>query len=283
MKISVLLSTYNNETSIKESILSIINQTYQDFEFLIINDDSTDNTEKIILDIAKHNNKIKYFRNKKRLGLTKNLNTLINYSSGTYIARIDADDIALSNRFQKQIEIFNQYGSVDVVFTDANIIDEKSNYLCSSWRPDNVKKILNILPIHNYIIHPSIMIKREVLINNHCYDEGFFIGQDKDLWLRLKKNGVIFYYLKEKLLNYRINSKSVRNSITDYNYLYTLAKVCINNNEKKKAFTFFKILKFKYKLLLFPRIFIPFALYKFAIYSYLFIKGINNSYLHKTK
>ncbi len=101
--VSVIMSTYNNEKSIESSVNSILNQTYKNIEFLIIDDFSTDNTFGILNNLKNSDERIKVYRNSNNIGLTKSLNKLISKSKGTYIARQDADDISLTFRIQKQV------------------------------------------------------------------------------------------------------------------------------------------------------------------------------------
>ena len=103
-KISVIMSVYNDENNVEDAIQSIINQTYQDFELLIMDDCSEDMTGKICKEYEKNFENIKIYKNSKNLGLTKSLNILISKSSGEYIARQDSDDISLRSRFENQID-----------------------------------------------------------------------------------------------------------------------------------------------------------------------------------
>ena len=102
-KISVILSTYNNALQLKNSIHSVLNQSYENFELLVLDDGSTDDTWQVLSAI--HDSRLKLFRNNVNIGLTKSLNKLISYSNGIYIARQDDDDISLPNRFEKQLNI----------------------------------------------------------------------------------------------------------------------------------------------------------------------------------
>ena len=102
--VSVILSVYNSENTIKKSIESLVNQTYKDIEILIIDDNSTDKTFELCKEYEKKHNNISLFKNNKNIGLTKNLNYLIGKSTGSYIARQDADDISELDRIEKQIK-----------------------------------------------------------------------------------------------------------------------------------------------------------------------------------
>ena len=116
-KISVLMPVYNTDNTIlKQTIESILNQTFADFEFLIVNDCSTnENVEKIVLEYQQKDNRIKYFMNEKNLGISGTRNKLIDLSQGEYLAVMDHDDISLPNRFEKQVEFLDKHLDVGVV------------------------------------------------------------------------------------------------------------------------------------------------------------------------
>mgnify|MGYP001089996594 CR=1 FL=1 len=120
--VSVVMSAYNSESSIAESIESILNQSYQNIEFLIIDDCSTDRTADVIESYLEKNKNIKFTKNKTNLGLTKSLNILIKKSSGQYIARQDADDISLHHRVQEQMQLLKS-NNLDFCTTRAIIKD----------------------------------------------------------------------------------------------------------------------------------------------------------------
>ena len=109
MKLSVIMSVFNNEETLEESIKSILNQTFKYFELLICNDASTDSSSKIIKRLKEKDKRIKMFENPKNIGLTKSLNILIKNSQGDYLARQDSDDISLNYRFQYQLDCFKKY------------------------------------------------------------------------------------------------------------------------------------------------------------------------------
>ena len=121
-KVSIILSAYNAQDTVGNAIHSILNQTYEDIELLILNDGSNDNTQKIIETFESE--KIKVFKNKKNLGLTKSLNILINNSEGEYIARQDADDVSFKDRLEKQIKLLEDKSSL----LNIGLYDEKFYY-----------------------------------------------------------------------------------------------------------------------------------------------------------
>ena len=123
--ISVIMSVYNGDKFLSSSIESILNQTYSDFELLILDDGSTDNTSKILNNYRNHE-KIRLFKNNENIGLTKSLNLLINKSKGSYIARQDCDDLSDSKRLEKQLSYLLKY---DLDACTARAINKQSNRL----------------------------------------------------------------------------------------------------------------------------------------------------------
>ena len=175
-KISVLLSTYNNEKTIKLSIGSILDQTYKNFELLIIDDGSEDNTLQICKSFS--DSRIKLFKNDSNIGLTKSLNKVSQYATGKYLARQDGDDISLNNRLQKQIAVFNKLDNLDIVTSRAYV--KNSNRIIPKYRNYISYKILiNYL---NPFIHGTLMIKNDSFIKLNRYNENFIYAQDYKLF-----------------------------------------------------------------------------------------------------
>ena len=175
-KISVLMSVYNDENRVSESIESILNQTFQDFEFLILDDCSTDNTYKICENYAKKNQKIKLMKNEENLGLTKSLNLLIGESNYELIARQDSDDESFKERLETQLNIMEKH-NLDACTTLAKIDElKKTRPFLSHLFP---KKL--IIKYKNPFIHGSLLIKKSVLENVGMYDEKFKFAQDYKL------------------------------------------------------------------------------------------------------
>ncbi|MBI5663323.1 MAG: glycosyltransferase [Ignavibacterium album] len=185
MKISVILPVYNAEKFISESIKSILFQSYTKFEFIIINDGSTDRTREIIESFS--DPRIKFI-NKQNTGLVDTLNYGIRISSGELIARMDADDIALPNRFALQINQFRK--NTAVLGGQFNILTEDGTIKKGKLLPLKHKNILkNLLNGKPAIIHPSVMINKEFLLKAGMYDEKMIAAEDHDLWLRISHLG----------------------------------------------------------------------------------------------
>lgn len=177
MQISVIMSVYNHEKYLDFSINSILNQTFKNIEFLIIDDASMDNSYKILKSYESLDKRIKVFRNKKNIGLTKSLNKLIGYSSSQYIARQDSDDFSLPNRLKTQhtfLTSTNYEACTSRALTKHNmkIVPRFSYYL--------PKKIL--LKYKNPFIHGSLMISSKLINEVGNYDERFIYSQDYKLF-----------------------------------------------------------------------------------------------------
>ena len=218
-KISVLMSVYNDEKRVSKSIESILNQTFQDFEFLILDDCSTDNTYEICNYYAKKNQKIKLMKNHQNLGLTKSLNLLISESNYELIARQDSDDESFKQRLEIQLKIMEKH-NLDACTTLATIDELKGTRpFLSHLFP---KKL--IIKYKNPFIHGSLLIKKKVLENVGMYDEKFKFAQDYKLMFDL-----IRLNHKLKIINqplYKLNTKdniSTRN-IKEQNYYANCVK-----------------------------------------------------------
>jgi glycosyltransferase involved in cell wall biosynthesis len=197
--ISVIMSTYNNEKSVGACIESITQQTFKNFEFLILDDGSTDNTYEIIQKKKLADDRIKIFRNDTNLGLTKSLNILINKTNAPLIARQDADDISTPQRFEQQIASIEKY-DLDFCTTRAKIM--KSNKVIPKLSFYLPKKI--IINFKNPFVHGTLLIKKQSIYEIGLYDEDFYFSQDYKLF-----NDLLLNNYKFKILNlplYELNT-----------------------------------------------------------------------------
>ena len=204
-KISVLMPVYNTPKDfLKEAIDSILNQTFKDFEFLIINDGSTNNAEDIIL--SYEDKRIKYIKNEKNLGLIDTLNKGIELAQGEYIARFDSDDISLPERLEKQYNYMINNPQVGVLGTQYESFPKRkvSNL---ATKNDTIKEIL--LLDSNTIGHPTVMIKKSILLDNNVrYDKQALYVEDYKMWLDLIDK-TEFANLEDILLKYRRHNESI--------------------------------------------------------------------------
>ncbi len=208
-QISVLMSTYNeNPKHVGESIESILNQSFSNFELIIINDNPNDKSLDSLIK-SYSDPRIKYYRNENNIGLAESMNRAASIAKANILARMDADDIAEPFRFQKQI-ITLEKGDSDLVCGRYSTIDERGNILNNSlgydFDPDdNIASAVQIRP--SIIHHPTVMFRRDLFEKAGRY-RNFPCAQDLDLWMRMAESGGRIIYLKDILLKYRINSNS---------------------------------------------------------------------------
>jgi len=230
-EISVIMSIYKEkEHIVKRSIESILNQRFRNFEFIIVID-NPDNKEaiKLIKKYATQDNRIQLHINDYNKGIGFSLNKGIKLSCGKYIARQDADDESLPERFQKQINIFRKHPDIDVVGTGLEYIDENGNTIMKRYYKEIVgKQIKQYCPL----AHPTLLNKKEIFEKYGYYNEYNNIKgvEDYDLWCRWYLQGVIFYNIKEILYKYYQSSDNVKNRHTKlqlWNTIKTKFKYCL--------------------------------------------------------
>ena len=203
-KISVVLPVYNAEAFIKEAIDSILNQTYADFELIIIDDGSQDNSVEIIKSFV--DSRIELIIKDDNSGLIDSLNLGINRAKGEYVARMDADDIAEPNRFLEQVKFLDKNPDVGIVGASVLIFGNRE---AIKKYPTTYKGCLNELLFHPCFCHPIVLIRKDVFSRfNLRYEEMGYLAEDYLLWIRLAKL-TKFHNLKEVLLKYRVNDDSV--------------------------------------------------------------------------
>lgn len=206
------MPVFNGEKFLKEAIDSILKQTFIDFEFIIVNDGSTDNTRNIIQNYNDH--RIKLLNNKSNLGISRAANIGIKASCGIYIARQDADDISMPERLEKEVSFLDQNKNVGLVGTYYFVINENGKILntikCLTKSIELRVKLLE----GNQFCHGTIMFRRECIDKIGAYREEFKLAEDYDLYLRIAER-YDMANIPEPLYKWRINIKS--NSVTKKN------------------------------------------------------------------
>ena len=202
-KISVIMSVHNQHDYVRQSIISILNQTFTNFEFIIIDDASTDATSGIIKKFT--DPKIKFITNSLRQGLAQSLNLAIRGSRGEFIARMDADDLSHPNRLKVQFEFLKSHPSIAACGTAANLINIAGKKISQKHYPQTITR--SILMRFNPLIHPSVMIRKSTL-PSPPYDPSFNGAEDYNLWLHLVSKYKLVN-LNQVLLDYRINPQGV--------------------------------------------------------------------------
>lgn len=207
--ISVVMPVYNCEEFLRESIKSVLNQTFTDFEFLIIYDESSDNTASIIHDFQKIDSRIRILNGDKN-GITGALNKGIKESKGHYIIRQDADDISFKERFEIQHQ-FIVKNNFDICGGDYISIREDNSTQKSVVVAKKNYEILLTMASNVPFAHPSVMIKKSFLdCHKLCYGAyGNKVAEDLDLWMQMYNKGARFGNVGSKLIKYRILNDSL--------------------------------------------------------------------------
>ncbi|STO54143.1 glycosyl transferase [Canicola haemoglobinophilus] len=208
--ISVIIPCYNAEKFVEKSVRSIMEQTYNNLEIILINDCSTDNTEFILQQLALEDKRIVYIKNDHNLKLPKTLNKGIALAQGEYIARMDADDIAVPERLETQMNFMLNNPEIDLVGTNLKHLDEHDNFTgYASAQPTEHKDIVKQLAWKCTIVHPSILAKKSLFTELNGFDESIVYAEDYELWIRAYLAGKKFANLAEPLLHYRIHQKQM--------------------------------------------------------------------------
>lgn len=198
--VSVVMATYNGEKFIKESIQSVLDQTFKDFEFIIVDDGSTDATAVIISEFK--DPRISYIKKDYNSGISESLNIGISNSKGFYVARMDDDDVCFPTRLELQLKVFEE--NKELIFCGSNVTDNNSLPLRT---PECHDEILLELIFRNPIFHPTALIKREFLLTE-LYNTDAVPSEDYDLWSRLIFKGQ-FYQIQKPLLYCRVHQTSI--------------------------------------------------------------------------
>lgn len=200
-RVSVLMSVYNGQKYLREAIDSILVQTFTNFEFLIIDDCSTDDTPQIIN--SYRDRRIRYIRNESNLGLAAALNRGLDSARGEYIARMDADDVSLPDRLARQVDFMDNHPETGVCGSWVKTTGELRGRI---WRyPVDPDSIVCGLLFEPPLAHPSVMMRRQLFRQNGLYyDPLFKRAQDYDLWVRASEV-LSFANIDEVLLFYRIH------------------------------------------------------------------------------
>ena len=204
--VTVLIPVFNGEKYLSQAIKGVLNQTYTDFEFLIVDDASTDNSKNIIK--SYDDSRIKLVENGWNLGQTATLNKGIKLAKGKYIARLDQDDLSLPKRLEKQVEFLNSNPDITAVGSYVICIDENGNYMRESiWPVGFENNLFNILCGIPPVGHPAVMYRKEVVEKIGYYRNDYSVSSDLDLWLRIYSKGCTCSNIPDNLTYYRIHSE----------------------------------------------------------------------------
>ncbi len=215
--VSVLMSVHNGQRYLKDAIVSILHQTFTDYEFLIINDGSTDNSKNIIESF--NDSRIRLVDNPRNVGLVKSLNRGLQLARGELIARQDADDISHLTRLEQQVRFLNAQPKIALIGTQARLIDQKGDVIptVKYSKPLTGISIQWHLMFDNVFIHTSVMFRRKVVYDQfQGYDERAITCEDFELWSRVADKYPV-RNLPQTLVDYRVQPESIMAKNRDLN------------------------------------------------------------------
>lgn len=205
-RVSFLMAVYDGEMYLDEAIQSVLNQTFTDFEFIVINDGSIDGTSQIIERYRRLDSRIRAYEQANR-GLVVALNRGLELARGEYVARMDADDISLPERVAKQVAFMDAHPEVGICGTWIETFG--SGEVVVRRYPADDATIRSWLLFESVLAHPSIMMRRELLVKTGLsYDAGSAHAEDYDLWVRAARH-MALANIPEVLLRYRLHSQQV--------------------------------------------------------------------------
>jgi len=231
-KVSVIIPTYNRAKYLCEAIDSVLAQTYKDYEIIVVDDGSTDDTKKVL---AKYGSSIRYYC-QENSGIAVARNVGISLSEGEYIAFLDDDDIWLSDKLKVQMKYLEKNSDIDLVTSRAEIIDSEG-HLTGGFKPSkfyatDFEGLLN----SNFIVVPSVVFKKKILSKVGYFDEKLRCCEDYELWLRIALKGKI-YFMDQVLVKYRMTPNSLSKDLiklyTSGIYIFKkLDRIC-NSRQKQ--------------------------------------------------
>lgn len=202
--ISVLMPVHNGERYLREAMDSVLAQTHRDFEFVIVNDGSTDGSAAIVK--SYNDARIRMLDQPPR-GITKSLNHGLAHCRGEFICRMDADDVCMPERIARQLQVIRQRNA-DIVWCTGEFIDENGDLICRRFQPSE-KFTVAIMHHMNHIMHPGVMMRRAAVLDVGGYDERVMHGQDQVLWLAMRAARKRFALVREKLMLQRFHESNI--------------------------------------------------------------------------
>jgi len=256
--VSIIMPVYNGSRYLQEALESVLNQTYYNFEFIIINDGSIDDTAKILEKYKRKDPRIKIITNTKNIGIAKSLNIGIKISSGKYIARIDSDDIWDSSKLEIQIHYMESYKDIGLLGTSVFPINNNGNIIkkrriFNNGKMLNTSKIKFLMLFRNPYCHSSIIFKSSLIPKVGLYNEDYLFSQDYEYWFRVVSISDSLI-LKNKLVYFRIhnNMTSIKANSSQLYYSYKAKNSGILNyyNISYYPFIIYNTFAFLFKIIL---------------------------------
>ena len=208
-KVSVIMGIYNCEDTLDEALSSILDQTYTDFEIIMCDDGSTDDTYEKALKISQNHSNIVLLKNEKNMGLNYTLNRCLKEASGEYIARMDGDDISFDTRFEKQVEFLDNNPEYSFVGTPMFYFDEQGVFGCGVGDREPKREDF----VHgSQFSHATMMVKAEVYraVNGYSVEDKLLRVEDWHLWIKMYAAGFKGYILREPLYKMRDDRNAIK-------------------------------------------------------------------------
>ena len=244
--ISVVMANYNKGDVIEDTITSVLSQTYDNIEFIIVDDASTDNSDYIIRKYAKKDKRIKYFPQNVNRNFCYASNLGMSKATGEFITRIDSDDTWVKNKLEKQLCFFQKNSDCQILFTNINIIDENNNIVNDNYPHEMESYDTDELPIEkqlehfffngNYFAHTSVMMKKSLFEKIGYYNNMYIQLQDFDYWIRAAKITKL-YKLDDRLTNVRKWQNDKNRNISHINDEIMMRYINELTHIKKNFFT----------------------------------------------
>ena len=259
-KVSVLMPNYNAWKYISEAIQSILNQTFTDFEFIIIDDCSTDNSWEIIQEFAKKDTRIIPIKNEKNIHIAKTRNIALAKARGEFIAFLDSDDVAEKDRLELQLDFIERNPNIDLCGSNMLIIDSNWNINWEKKYPETDLECKNSIWFKNPFWQNTMIIKRKCFLEVGFYDDDFRNAEDLDMWVRMWQK-YKFYNIQRNLVRYRIFW---------WNSILKQQKLMIKNTlrVRKKALKLWYKITFKWRFYYFWTWFMQFLPSKFVLWLF---------------
>jgi len=207
-KVSVLMTNYNGSKYIREAIESILWQNYRDFEFIIVDDWSTDKSWSIIQEYQKKDTRIQCYRNKQNNGIAFTRNRLIDISQGDFVAWLDSDDIARDDRLTLQLDFLEKNHQYGIIGSWVMIINGAGEEKWVKQLPISDKEIRKQWYFRNSLNHPTLMMRRSCLKKTGYYDTKLEIADDYDYWVRAWRH-CLLANIPDTLIKYRIHTDNI--------------------------------------------------------------------------
>lgn len=211
-KVSVIIPTYNRAEYLNKAIASVLAQTFEDFELLIVDDCSSDNTSRVVENIT--DTRIRYIRNNSNRGIAAVRNIGIKNTRGEYIAFLDDDDEWLPTKLEIQVRMLEPGSAkLGAIYTGVVSINTTSNKVVKINIPRYRGNILKNLLLQNFIVTSSVVLKKRCFEEVGLFDEKIVYAEDYDMWIRISKE-FEFDYVKDQLVKYRVHQNSISGNYT---------------------------------------------------------------------